>query len=108
MVGRGAQGAPWLPAQIEAGLAGRAAHPPELAAQAALMIEHHAAMLDFYGRDLGVRVARKHLGWTLARLPGGAALRARLMGIGDAEAATMALREGLDALLDAAQTRRAA
>ena len=108
MVGRGAQGAPWTPAALEAALAGRDAAAPDLAAQAALLCEHHAAILAFYGRDLGVRVARKHLGWALGRMPGGAALRARLMGIGEPDLAAAALRDGLDAVLEAADMRRAA
>lgn len=64
MVGRGAQGAPWRLAQIDAGLEGRAG--PKAAVGAALtdlVTEHHAAMLRFYGPALGGKVARKHLGW---------------------------------------------
>jgi nifR3 family TIM-barrel protein len=61
MVGRGAQGAPWLPARIMAALAGEA--PPPAPDPAAIAAEHHEAMLAFYGAELGVRVARKHLGW---------------------------------------------
>jgi nifR3 family TIM-barrel protein len=64
MSGRGAQGAPWAVAEIAAGLAGVPSPPrPVGAALAALVEEHHAAMLSFYGADLGLRVARKHLGW---------------------------------------------
>lgn len=80
MIGRGAQGAPWLPGQISAALDGKAPVPaPQGGALADLIGEHYEAMLDFYGRDLGLRVARKHLGWYLERLGGGAALRAELM-----------------------------
>lgn len=108
MVGRGAQGAPWLPALLDAQLSGHAAAAPDLAVQAALLVEHHAAVVAFYGRRQGVRAARKHLGWALARIPGGAALRVRLMGLDDADAAATALREGLDALLQATPLREAA
>ncbi len=79
MIGRGAQGAPWVPAEIGAGLEGRAFTPPTGAARIDLMIEHYEAMLAFYGVDLGVRVSRKHLGWWLERLPDGAVTRARVM-----------------------------
>jgi tRNA-dihydrouridine synthase B len=66
MVGRGAQGRPWLPAQIAAALTGRPVPPaPQGAALAELVAGHYQAMLGFYGRDLGLRVARKHLGWYL-------------------------------------------
>lgn len=64
MVGRGAQGAPWRLAQIAAGLAGTSAPvAPEGTALAELVADHHDAMLSFYGEALGLRVARKHLGW---------------------------------------------
>jgi tRNA-dihydrouridine synthase len=48
-------------------------------------------MLSLYGRDVGLRVARKHLGWTLDRIPGTAALRARLMRIEEPEGVLDAL-----------------
>lgn len=80
MIGRGAQGAPWAPGVTGAALAGETAPPPpEGAALRELIIEHYEAMLSFYGVHTGLRVARKHLGWWSERLPGGAALRARLM-----------------------------
>lgn len=64
MVGRGAQGAPWRLAQIAAGLAGDPVPAaPVGAALGELVITHHEAMLSFYGAALGLRVARKHLGW---------------------------------------------
>lgn len=64
MVGRGAQGAPWRLAEIAHALHGTPAPAvPQGAALADLVADHHADMLSFYGRDLGLRVARKHLGW---------------------------------------------
>lgn len=80
MVGRGAQGAPWRLAEIAAGL-GQGAAPtvPEGAALVALILDHHAAMLEFYGVDLGLRIARKHLGWYAEAAGVPAALRAPLM-----------------------------
>ena len=66
MVGRGAQGRPWALAQIAADLWGAPApRVPQGAALADLVLDHHAAMLAFYGADLGLRVARKHMGWYL-------------------------------------------
>jgi tRNA-dihydrouridine synthase len=68
MVGRGAQGAPWTPAVIAAGLDGGAAPAvPAGTAFADLVAGHYAAMLSHYGRDLGARIARKHLGWFAGR-----------------------------------------
>ncbi|MCE6952746.1 tRNA dihydrouridine synthase DusB [Cereibacter sphaeroides] len=66
MVGRGAQGRPWLLAQIAADLAG--APPPVVPAGEALadlVVAHYEEMLAFYGIPLGLRVARKHLNWYL-------------------------------------------
>ncbi|MFN3952847.1 MAG: tRNA dihydrouridine synthase DusB [Pararhodobacter sp.] len=80
MIGRGAQGRPWLPAQIGAALhGGPAPQVPRGAALADLVARHYEAMLDFYGADLGLRVARKHLGWYIDAAGGSADLRARLM-----------------------------
>lgn len=66
MIGRGAQGQPWLVGQVGDALAGRT---PEAAptgqARLALILEHYAMMIDEYGEQLGVRCARKHLGWYL-------------------------------------------
>ena len=66
MVGRGAQGAPWRLAQIGAALFGTAAPVvPQGMALGDLVVGHYEDMLAFYGVDLGVKVARKHLGWYL-------------------------------------------
>jgi len=80
MVGRGAQGRPWLLRDIAAGLAGGAPAPaPAGAALVDLVGAHYEAILAFYGRDLGLRVARKHLGWYVEAAGGAAALRAELV-----------------------------
>jgi nifR3 family TIM-barrel protein len=64
MVGRAAQGRPWALAEIAAALfGGPAVRRPEGAAFVDLVARHYEDMLAFYGRDLGLRVARKHLGW---------------------------------------------
>jgi tRNA-dihydrouridine synthase B len=66
MVGRGAQGRPWVLASIAAQVFGcLAPKVPQGAALADMVVGHYEDMLGFYGRDLGVRVARKHLGWYL-------------------------------------------
>ncbi len=67
MIGRGAQGAPWVLAEIAHALHGTPAPViPQGGALADLVVEHYEAMLGFYGTALGARVARKHLGWYLA------------------------------------------
>ncbi len=64
MIGRGAQGRPWMLSQVAAQLFG-APQPdiPTGQALSDLVCAHYQAMLSFYGADLGGRVARKHLGW---------------------------------------------
>lgn len=83
MVGRGAQGAPWRLAEIMADLEGRPFAPPSPAAQLRLAAAHHEAICALYGAELGVRAARKHLGWRLRETAAGAAwgeaLRAELV-----------------------------
>jgi tRNA-dihydrouridine synthase B len=66
MLGRGAQGRPWRVGQIGAALAGKPVpDAPTGQALADLLIEHYDMMLSDYGTELGVRVARKHLGWAV-------------------------------------------
>lgn len=68
MVGRGAYGAPWLPGRIAATLAsGRDPGEPGLPDQAGIATRHVEAMLAHYGDFLGIRNARKHVGWYLER-----------------------------------------
>ena len=64
MVGRAAQGAPWKLAEIAHGLHGTPAPDiPMGTARADLVAAHYEDMIGFYGTDVGLRVARKHLGW---------------------------------------------
>jgi len=80
MIGRGAQGRPWLLAQVAADLFGTPAPQiPEGAALVALVSAHYEAILSFYGRDLGIKTARKHLGWYSDAANGANALRHRLL-----------------------------
>ena len=66
MVGRGAYGAPWLPGRIGHYLAtGIDRGAPPLNQQAAIACEHVEGMLSHYGRALGLKNARKHIGWYL-------------------------------------------
>jgi len=97
MVGRGAQGRPWLLRDIADGLAGNAAiAAPDLPSRIEIMQNHYEEMLSFYGRELGVRVARKHLGWYLDEIPGSEATRAAIFRESDPER----VREMIGALID--------
>lgn len=80
MVGRGIQGRPWLLAEIGHALWGTPA--PEIptgAALADMVAKHYEAMLGFYGAELGLRVARKHLGWYMDRASTPADLRREVL-----------------------------
>ncbi|MFV0514016.1 MAG: tRNA dihydrouridine synthase DusB [Jhaorihella sp.] len=76
MVGRGAQGQPWLLGRIAHEIYGTPApNVPEGSEFVDMVSSHYEAMLMFYGRDLGRRVARKHLGWYMDRAATGPVLR---------------------------------
>jgi nifR3 family TIM-barrel protein len=69
MLGRGAQGRPWIVGQIGAQLAGQAPRPaPEGDELTDLIAEQYEGMLSEYGEHVGVRAARKHLDWYLEAL----------------------------------------
>ena len=66
MIGRGAQGRPWLLAQVAHALYGRPAPViPQGDALTDMIVAHYEAMLAFCGPELGIKIARKHLGWYL-------------------------------------------
>jgi tRNA-dihydrouridine synthase B len=67
MIGRGAYGAPWLPGQIAAALrsGAEAIDLLPLDEQRAVAVAHVDAMLSHYGTHLGLKNARKHVGWYL-------------------------------------------
>lgn len=91
MVGRGAQGAPWRPGQIAQALYGTPAPDvPQGAALVEAVTAHHDEILSHYGRDLGLRVARKHLGW-YAEVAGVADGRRALMAAASPAAAQAAI-----------------
>ncbi len=66
MIGRGAQGRPWFPGAVAHYLkTGRAPAPIGLAEQRDVLLELYDGWLSLYGVTLGVRQARKHVGWAL-------------------------------------------
>ncbi|MCY4334234.1 MAG: tRNA dihydrouridine synthase DusB [Litoreibacter sp.] len=80
MIGRGAQGRPWLLSQVAAELAGEAIPlAPIGAALIDMICAHYEAMIAFYGADLGLRVARKHLGWYMDEAGTAAPLRREVL-----------------------------
>ena len=66
MIGRGAQGKPWLPAQIDEFLKmGFVKINPNLGEILNVLATHISELSEFYGESMGVRIARKHVGWYL-------------------------------------------
>ncbi len=80
MIGRGIQGKPWLLAQVAHDIWGSAAPTaPEGADLIQMVSAHYEAMLAFYGAELGLRVARKHLGWYMDQSQTPASLRRQVL-----------------------------
>ncbi len=80
MIGRGAQGRPWLLAQVAAELWGAPApQVPQGGEFEDMVAEHYEDMLRFYGPELGNRVSRKHLGWYLDVAGTGIEMRKRVL-----------------------------
>ncbi len=72
MIGRAAQGNPWLFQQINHYLEhGKILAPPSIEEVSAVMTRHLQALHEFYGEVGGVRISRKHIGWYLNPLLGG-------------------------------------
>ena len=72
MIGRAAQGNPWIFNQINHFLKyDQPLSPPSMEECSQVMSEHLLALHEFYGETGGVRISRKHIGWDINPLPGG-------------------------------------
>ena len=72
MIGRGAYGRPWIAQSLDTALkTGGDMREPDLAQRLAIVLDHLADTLRFYGDALGLRVFRKHLGWYVENAPWG-------------------------------------
>ena len=99
MIGRAAQGRPWIFREIAHFLAtGSELAPPLVAEVRRLLLDHLRDHYSLYGEFTGVRSARKHIGWYVASLPGGAQMRTRMNAIEDCAAQLDAVSEFFDAL----------
>ncbi len=80
MIGRGAQGKPWLLAQVAHDIWGSPAPDvPEGSDLVDMISKHYEAVLGFYGLDLGLRVSRKHLGWYMDQAQTPSVLRRQVL-----------------------------
>jgi len=103
MIGRGAYGKPWLLGQVMHFLAtGQHRADPSIDEQYALIVEHYKAMLDHYGEQVGVNIARKHLGWYTKGLTGSAEFRNAVNQVPDSDTVLEMLARFYDPLLSKA------
>ena len=99
MVGRAAQGRPWIFREIVHFLAtGEELAPPLVAEVRRALLAHLEDHYALYGEFTGVRSARKHIGWYVRELPGGAEFRADMNTIEDSAAQLAAVQAFFDAL----------
>jgi tRNA-dihydrouridine synthase B len=99
MVGRAAQGRPWIFREIGHFLeTGTHLAPPLVAEVKRLLLEHLLDHYALYGDYTGVRSARKHIGWYVKTLPGGEAFRGRMNLLEDGAAQMRAVSEFFDGL----------
>ncbi len=99
MIGRAAQGRPWIFREIAHYLAtGEQLAPPLVVEVRRLLLEHLEDHYALYGEHTGVRSARKHIGWYVRALPGGEIFRARMNELDDAQAQLRAVADFLDEL----------
>lgn len=105
MIGRAAQGRPWLFREISYFLDhGRQRAAPSLDEVRDLLTDHLTDLYSFYGEYSGLRIARKHIGWYVTTLVGGEAFRRRMNGLESAQEQLSAVR----AFIDSFATQRTA
>ena len=93
LIGRAAQGRPWIFREINHYLA-TGEHLPAIDNREieSILLEHLTALHAFYGEHLGVCIARKHVGWYLATLPGAGEFRAQFNRLDSTDAQCSAVR----------------
>lgn len=101
MVGRGTYGKPWFLKQVEHFLkTGMRIPDPSLPEQKEILLGHYEDILEHYGVDRGVRIARKHIGWYSKGLPGSAEFRGEVMRCADVERVKAMITNFFDPLID--------
>jgi tRNA-dihydrouridine synthase B len=101
MIGRSAQGRPWIFREIIAALNGEAFHEPSFAEVRDIMLAHLRDLHAFYGEEAGVRVARKHIDWYAKSRASAPALRQAVMQATDASIQIERVQAYFDALAEA-------
>jgi tRNA-dihydrouridine synthase B len=101
MVGRAAQGRPWIFREIAHFLAtGELLIAPEVSQVKGWLLEHLDDHYGLYGEFAGVRSARKHIGWAVRALPGGEVFRAEMNRLESCDAQVRAVADWFDQLAD--------
>jgi tRNA-dihydrouridine synthase B len=103
MIGRSAQGQPWIFRQILAALKGEAFDEPSIAEVRDIMLAHLRDLHAFYGEEAGVRVARKHIDWYAKSRASAPALRQAVMQATDASIQIERVQAYFDALASGAE-----
>ena len=99
MIGRAAQGRPWIFREIVAYLQeGRLLDAPTVVEAKTILLEHLQHHYDFYGEFVGVRTARKHIGWYVSSLEGGEAFRRKMNVLDNVVTQSAAVAEFFDEL----------
>ncbi|MGH6988321.1 MAG: tRNA dihydrouridine synthase DusB [Stellaceae bacterium] len=100
MIGRGAYGRPWFPAQVAQYLkTGEILPDPPLAMQRDIVVGHYRDMLHHYGSETGLRIARKHVGWYSKGLPQSAEFRNEVNHCDEPERVIAMIRDFYDPLI---------
>jgi tRNA-dihydrouridine synthase B len=99
MIGRAAQGRPWIFREISHFLdTGTHLAPPLVSEVKRLLVEHLHDHYSLYDAFIGVRSARKHIGWYVRNLPGGEAFRMQMNTLDDCAAQVAAVEHFMDDL----------
>jgi tRNA-dihydrouridine synthase B len=100
MIGRGCYGKPWLIAQIAHFLnEGQILPNPELRQQLEVILGHYNDILEHYGEDSGIKIARKHISWYSAGLPKSGEFRAKINQMNNASGVKEAIIEFYEKLI---------
>lgn len=107
MIGRGCCGRPWFAGQAAAYLTrGETREDPDLTEKAAVIVEHLDALIEHYGTEPGLRIARKHLAWYAeALLPAGAPALTDFRSVVNRATEAAPVQAAIAALVDAAAGR---
>ena len=107
MIGRGTYGRPWFIAQVMHYLrTGEVMPDPSLADQLRIVLEHYEAILEHYGIEAGLKIARKHVAWYSKGLQGSADYRNTVMTVEDPAAVKRLIMDYYGGLLDRGVTVR--